>query len=266
MSKTLGGSLFVRNAIKFDYCVIEALESIYDLCDEISVLECGSDDGTQDLLQTWVDSKRNGPHKKITIELNHAWEVGRDYDRLAILADIARSKLTSDWHFMIQADEVIHESAFPVIRNLIEHNLNGYYLRRLNLFRSPDFHVRLDSNKKPCGDVVCRLAQTRFRVVGDAESIGVPDGLDSNHIREMVIFHYGYVREGAKHIAKAIDMQSWFFGPHSQPDQRIVKMREEGNIFRPEVYFSEEDVSPIPIPHPRFATALAARLRGEPQK
>lgn len=263
MAKTLGGSIFVRNAIKFGYCIIEALECLYELCDEVSILECTSDDGTQDLIQGWVDGKRNGPHKKITYERNHQWDVAENYDRLAKLADIARSKLTSDWHFMLQADEILHESAFPVIRGLIERQVNGYFCRRLNLFRSPDFHVRLDSKKKPCGDVVCRLAKTSFRVVGDAESIGVEHGCSPDHIDKMVIFHYGYVREGAKHIAKAIDMQSWFFGPHSQPDVRIVKMRDEGNVFHPEVYFSPEDVSPIPIPHPKFALALAERMRGE---
>lgn len=262
MAKTLGGSLFIRNAVQFGYCLIEALESLYALCDQVSVLECGSDDGTQELLKTWAAGKLAGP-KKLIINYDHPWKVGKDYDRLAILADIARSYLTTDWHFMLQADEVIHESAFPVIRNLIERGANGYFCRRLNLFRSPDVHVRLDSTKKPCGDVVCRLAKTPFRVVGDAESIGVEHGRDERHIDEMVIFHYGYVREGAKHIAKAIDMQSWFFGPHSTPDQRIVKMRDEGNVFHPEVYFQPEDVCPIPIPHPVFSQAYADRLRVE---
>ncbi len=262
MGKTLGGSLFVRNAIKFGYCVTEALDSLYALCDQVSVLECGSEDGTQDLIRSWAASKTD-PAKRILATYDHVWEVGKNYDRLAILADVARAQLSTDWHFMLQADEVLHESAIPVIRSLIERPVNGYFCRRLNLFRSPDVHVRLDSNKKPCGDVVCRLARTPFKVVGDAESIGVEHGRDEKHIDQMVIFHYGYVREGAKHIAKAIDMQSWFFGPHSTPDQRIVKMRDEDNKFHAEVYFSPEDVTPIPIPHPVFSRDLAARLRAE---
>lgn len=259
MPKTLGGSLFIRNAVRFGYCVIEALESLYELCDEISVLECGSDDGTDHLLREWIYSKLGG--KKIHAEFGHKWEVGEKYDRLAILANVARSKLTTDWHFMLQADEVVHESSFPVIRQLIELGPNAYFCRRFNLFTSPDVHVRLDSKKKPCGDIVCRLARIRFQVVGDAESIGVEEGRNDENIGRILIFHYGYVREGAKHIAKAIDMQSWFFGPGSQPDQRIVKMRDEGNVFHPEVYFQPEDVEPIPVPHPKFAASYAARLR-----
>jgi hypothetical protein len=263
MSKTLGGSIFVRNAIRFGYCMTEALESLYALCDEISILECGSDDGTQELIKEWVDAKRNEPHKRIILEMEHAWDVADNYTRLAVLANVARSKLSAEWHFMLQADEVLHECSIPVIRRLIELPPMGYSCRRLNLFRSPDVHIRLDSKKKPCGDVVYRLGRTSLPVFGDAESINIPDGRNDDHINEIIIFHYGYVREGAKHIAKAIDMQSWFHGPYSQPDQRIVRMRDEGNIFRPEVFFSPDDVSPIPIPHPRFSAALAERLRGE---
>ena len=263
MAQTLGGSVFVRNAIKFGYCIIESLESIYALCDEISILECGSDDGTQELLRNWIASK--GTVKKIHAEFDHPWEVAPDFNRLAILANIARSKLTTDWHFMIQADEVLHESSFGAIRFLIERPATGYYCRRLNLFRTPDHHVRLDSNKKPCGDVVCRLAKTKFPAISDAESLAIDHGLDRAHIDKIVIFHYGFVRQGSRLIAKGLDMQSWFFGKGSSPDKRIVQMHDEGDIFRPEVYFGESDVTTIPIPHPMFAQDLAVRLRSRPK-
>jgi beta-1,4-mannosyl-glycoprotein beta-1,4-N-acetylglucosaminyltransferase len=263
MAQTLGGSIFVRNAIRFGYCIIEALESLYALCDEISILECGSDDGTQALLREWIASKGTG--KKIHAEFDHPWKVAPDYSRLAILANIAKSKLTTDWHFMLQADEVIHETAFGAIRVLIERPATGYYCRRLNLFVTPDTFVRLDSNKKPCGDVVCRLAKTHFQALLDAESLAVDGGLDRSHIDKIVIFHYGFVRNGSKLIAKGLDMQSWFFGKNSTPDQRIVQMHQDGDVFRPEVYFSESDLSPIPIPHPMFSQALAVRLRAKPK-
>jgi len=260
MAKTIGGSIFIRNAIKFGYCLTEALESLYALCDEISILECGSDDGTQELIRKWVEFR--GGTKKIIAEFNHPWEVGEKWDRLAILANVARKKLSTDWHFMLQADEVLHESAIPVIRRLIETGCIAFFCRRLNLYCSPDTYIRIDlkGKGKPCGDVVCRLARTTNEVMGDAESISHPS-VSPDHIDEIVIFHYGYVREGAAHIAKAIDMQSWFFGPGSTPDQRIVAMRDKDNVFRPEVYFQENDLAKIPIPHPVYARELADRLR-----
>ena len=146
MPKTLGGSLFVRNAIKFGYCAIEALESLYALCDQVSVLECGSDDGTQELLRSWAASKRD-PAKKLIMNYDHPWAVGKEWHRLAILANVARSYLTTDWHFMLQADEVLHESSFPEIRRLIECGPVAHFCRRLNLYRSPDTHSLYDSTR-----------------------------------------------------------------------------------------------------------------------
>jgi len=42
--KTIGGSTFVWNGVKQDYCFIETLNCLYDLCDEISIVY-GGDDG-----------------------------------------------------------------------------------------------------------------------------------------------------------------------------------------------------------------------------
>lgn len=261
MAKTLGGSLFVRNAIKFGYCVIEALESLHAVCDEISVLECGSDDGTQDLIRRWV--AKNSGTKAIKVEYDHPWVVADNYTRLAVLANVARAKLSTDWHFMLQADEVIHESSFETIRHLVNlDSVGAYFCRRLNLYRSPDTCIRFDLTRKgkPCSDVVVRLARTSCPVLGDAESLGGPPETNPDHIDRVVIFHYGYVREGSKHIDKAIDMQSWFHGPGATPDQRIVRMKEAGGYFDAGVFFDAEDVMPIPIPHPVFSRDLAKRL------
>lgn len=257
--KSIGGSIFVRNAIKFGYCIIEALESLNALCDQISILECGSDDGTDELLRKWVEAH---PDKKVIYTPGHRWDVAQDYKRLSILANVARERLTTNWHFMLQADEVLHEKSIPVIRHLAEHGTSAAYLcRRLNLFVSPDTFVRLDSNKKPCGDALVRFAKLNCPAIGDAEGLGVQSPANQAHLDDIVIFHYGYVREGQKHIDKAIDMQGWFFGPGSTPDKRIVAMRNDGNKFRPEVFFGSGDLAPIPLPHPIFSSALADRLR-----
>jgi hypothetical protein len=257
--KLIGGSIFVRNAIKFGYCITEALDSLYALCDQISILECGSDDGTEELIRGWVDAHQD---RDIIYTQGHKWDVAKDYRRLAILANVAREKLSTPWHFMLQADEVLHERSIPVLRHLAEHGKSQAYLcRRLNLFVTPDTFVRLDSQKKPCGDALVRFARLSCLAIGDAEGLGVHNPANQAHLDDIVIFHYGYVREGQKHIDKAIDMQGWFFGPGSTPDQRIVAMRSDGNKFKPEVFFGKDDLSPIPMPHPVFSAAMAERLR-----
>jgi glycosyltransferase involved in cell wall biosynthesis len=68
----VSGFTFVRNAVKFDYPIIEAISSILSLCDEFIVLVGNSDDGTRELIagiqsnkikivdSVWDDSLREG--------------------------------------------------------------------------------------------------------------------------------------------------------------------------------------------------------------
>lgn len=99
------GFTFVRNAIVYDYPIVEAIQSILPLCDEVVVAVGNSDDDTLKLIQsiapgkvriietTWDDSLREGG-RVLAVETDKAFQ--------AISED-------SDWAFYIQGDEVIHE-------------------------------------------------------------------------------------------------------------------------------------------------------------
>src|SRR5208282_5743966 len=108
---SLGGSIFVRNAIKYDYCVEASILSILPVCDPVVVLDCQSDDGTTELLRDLASK-----HPQIQLTENVLWECAPNYQRLSMLANQAIAKLNTDWHFMIQADEVLHENSIPYIR------------------------------------------------------------------------------------------------------------------------------------------------------
>jgi len=47
----VSGFTFVRNAIKFDYPIVESITSILDLCDEVVVMVGNSEDSTRELIQ-----------------------------------------------------------------------------------------------------------------------------------------------------------------------------------------------------------------------
>ena len=112
----ISGFTFVRNAVKFDYPVVEAITSILPLCDEFIVCLGNSDDDTEELIKSiasekikiipsvWDDSTR-ADGRILAIETNKAFD--------AIAAD-------SDWAFYIQADEVVHEKYLPVIKLAME--------------------------------------------------------------------------------------------------------------------------------------------------
>lgn len=106
------GFSFIRNGIKLDYPIVEAIQSILPICDEFVVAVGNSEDKTLALIKAidplkikiietiWDDSLReNGA--VLAIETNKAFK--------------AISK-ESDWAFYIQGDEVIHEKYLPVIQ------------------------------------------------------------------------------------------------------------------------------------------------------
>lgn len=105
------GFTFVRNAIKYDYPVVESIRSILPLCDDFVVAVGKSEDHTLSMIQAidpkkikiletiWDDSLREGG-KVLAIETNKAFQ---------------EVPASSDWAFYLQADEVIHEKYWDSI-------------------------------------------------------------------------------------------------------------------------------------------------------
>ena len=55
----VSGFTFVRNAIKFDYPIVEAISSILPICDEFVVAVGKSEDGTLELVKSISSDKIN---------------------------------------------------------------------------------------------------------------------------------------------------------------------------------------------------------------
>ncbi|MCL2097149.1 MAG: hypothetical protein FWH23_00115 [Bacteroidales bacterium] len=136
----VSGFTFVRNAIKYDYPVIEAISSMLPLCNEFVVCVGNSDDETLALVESiasdkikivhsvWDDSLREGG-RVLAVETDKAFD--------AVAAD-------SDWAFYIQADEVVHEQYLPVIKQAMEDhqenkNVEGLLFNYMHFFGSYDY-------------------------------------------------------------------------------------------------------------------------------
>ncbi len=253
MKQILGGSIFAHNAVKYDYCLREAIASLCYTCDHVVALtpvEC--EDGTFELMQEIAPQYSN-----LQIIKQGNWECNPDKHRLSTLANLAKDLLPSEcnWHFMLQADEVLHESAKDQIRKAISLNAGkGYRCRRINLWGDFDHYINFQSRFRPCGDAVCRLAIRSSKAVGDAESLDAysHDASCMSFVDKIVLFHYGFVRNPIVMCDKIIDMQSWFFGPGGQPDQRVVKNKKEHGSFQPFDSIPRSECVPISISHPVF--------------
>jgi hypothetical protein len=136
----VSGFTFIRNAVKYDYPIREAILSILPLCDEFIVMLGKSEDNTRELIEsiksnrikifesTWDDTLREGG-KVLALETDKA------LDKIA--AD-------SDWAFYIQADEVFHEHGTAAVKDAMEkyhksQKVEGLLLNYRHFYGSYDF-------------------------------------------------------------------------------------------------------------------------------
>lgn len=135
----VAGFTFVRNAIKYDYPIVEAIQSILSICDLMVVAVGNSEDNTLELIQSinsqkiqiietvWDDSLREGG-RVLAMETDKAFRaIPEEYD----------------WAFYIQGDEVVHENDLPTIRNAMERNLSNVKVDGL-LFHYRHFYGSYD--------------------------------------------------------------------------------------------------------------------------
>ncbi len=190
----VAGFSIIRNAQKFDYPVIEAINSILPICDVFYISVGQSDDETKALVQSiqspklviidtiWDDSLREGG-KVLAVETNKVFDV--------IPAEY-------DWCFYIQSDEVIHENYLPIIKSNMERyvgqkEVQGLLFKYLHFYGHYDFigagrnwyrnEIRIIRNDK------------NIRSYKDAQGFRT---IDNQKLKvkamEAEVYHYGWVK------------------------------------------------------------------------
>jgi glycosyltransferase involved in cell wall biosynthesis len=189
------GFAIIRNAVKLDYPVVEAIRSILPLCDEVVVAVGNSEDNT-------IDVVRNIDLKKIRV-VETVWDdVQREGGRvLALETDKAFAAVSSDadWCFYIQADEVLHEKYIPVVRKAMQTWLNDPRVEGL-LFNYRHFYGSYDY----VGDS-WKWYRREIRIVRNDKAIFSyrdaqgfrkrPNEKLRVKLMNAEIYHYGWVRE-----------------------------------------------------------------------
>lgn len=236
--KTLGGTLFCYNAVKHDYCVVEAIQCLKEFCDKVVVVDAGSNDGTLDLIMPLAND-----HCKIVVV--DEWDQQHGREKLNYFTNKAIQLLDTDYNFNLQADEIVHEDSYAWIRKAMEDGQEGYLCRRYNLWVDPYHMLNVEQSRKPCSTEVVRLAQTHCPSVGDAESLHANSAY-IDYLDKIEIFHMGFVRKREVMKSKIIHMQKDVF-EMADYDRRLDKHEQ----FEPMDYFKPEDVIPIHKPLPK---------------
>lgn len=187
----VSGFSFIRNAIKYDYPVVESVTSILPVCHEFIIAVGDSEDGTADLI-------RSIPSEKVKI-VPTVWDpsLNKGGEILAQQTDIALSHCTGDWCFYIQADEVMHEKYLPSVKSAMERYLMDNRIQGL-LFKYRHFY----GSYKYYG-TSRRWYRNEVRIIRN--NTGISSYKDAQGFRlngkkltvkpvDAYIYHYGWVR------------------------------------------------------------------------
>ncbi|MCH9016054.1 MAG: hypothetical protein IH877_10255 [Gemmatimonadetes bacterium] len=109
----VSGVTIVRDAVRLDFPIVEAVQSVLPLVDEMVVNVGRSADGTLQLLCETLT------HRKVQI-VEREWGDNRDGRVLAIETQAAFDLVQGDWVVYVQADEVLHESGVPALRSAMQ--------------------------------------------------------------------------------------------------------------------------------------------------
>lgn len=187
------GFTFIRNAVKNDYPVIEAITSILPLCDEFIVAHGDSSDNTLNLVKGIGSDKI-----KIiqTVWNSDVREGGRVFAEETDKAFAAISADT-DWAFYIQGDECVHEKYLPVIRKEMELNLNdsqveGLLFNYVHFYGSYDYYA--DSRQWYRREIRVLKKNDGVRSYRDAQGFRINGRKIKVKLIDACIYHYGWVK------------------------------------------------------------------------
>lgn len=237
---TLGGLFWVRNGIEFDYCFEQSLQALKELCDQVVIVDVGSTDGTAEVLRKYEDEKT-----MIVYLDKEEWGKQQGRELIAYYQNFALSFLDTDYYILEQPDEIIHEDCFPAIREAIATGGEAFYCTRINLWRDANSYINVEPERQPCSTQVIRIAKTKYKSVGDGESVEAI--ANPSFIDKIRIYHYGFVRDKNVMKSKVHNMQVNVFRL-SEHDPKLDK----AEVFDWSLWFNESELSPITEPHPKF--------------
>lgn len=205
----VSGFTFIRNALKLDYPIKEAILSILPLCDEVIVAIGNSEDGTRKYIEEigsdkiriidtiWNDTLRKGG-VVLALETDKA---------------LAAVNPKADWCIYVQGDECYHEEDFDVIKREMlkwkdDKKVEGLLFNYRHFYGSYDYLA--DSRS---------WYRHEIRIIKN--NIGVSSWKDAQGFRingrklkvkklDATISHYGWVRPPEFMMAKNVEASKYW--------------------------------------------------------
>jgi hypothetical protein len=248
----ISGFTIIKNAVKSDYPVVEAIRSILPVVDEMIVLIGDSEDDTLALIQSIDDPK---------IKIHHSvWDknLRRGGTVLAVETNKALQLIDkkSDWAFYIQGDELVHEKFHPaIIKACIDYKddlrVQGLLFKYLHFYGSYDYVG--DSRQWYLNEV--RIIRNDPAITAYKDAQGFRVGKKKLLVKriEAYVYHYGFVKT-PEQMKKKIKNVSQFW----HVDEEIVDLLKQPDYYDFENEF--DSLQPFTDTHPAVMQERIKRL------
>jgi hypothetical protein len=219
------GFSFIRNAVKYDYPIVEAILSALPLCDDFVIAVGKSEDATLDLIRgigspkiriietVWDDALReNGA--ALAAETNKAY---------AAIAD------DSDWALYIQGDEALHEDGYDNIRRAMlrwkdDLRVDGLLFDYRHFFGSYDYVG--DSPRWYRNEI--RVVRKNRQIYSYRDAQGFRKNNDEKlNVKpaNAFIHHYGWVKHPANMKSKMVALSA-FYHDDAYMEEFVAKVED----------------------------------------
>ncbi len=227
----VSGFTLLRNGVEFDYPFEESTRSLLPLVDEL-IINVGS--GTDETLQRVRALQRESGGKIIVFESD--WklddpELRKGGQILSEQTNLALERCSGEWCVYLQADEVLHEQDYAILRQSLElahkdQRIEALVFDYIHFYGSYGVHQRTRSAYRR--EVRAFKRASLARSIGDAQSFRKPDGSKLRAVRcGARVFHYGWVRTPEAMRSKTEFMDSLYHGSvglHTGDNYRYKKV------------------------------------------
>lgn len=221
----VAGFTFIRNALKFDFPVVEAITSVLPLCDLFVVAVGDSEDDTLELI------RRIDPQKIRIVETvwNSSLVSGG-----AVYADETNKAFDVipegfDWCFYIQGDEVLHEKYLEPVRQAMQKwadhpEVEGLLFRYRHFFGTFDYTG--DSRRWYRREIRVVRNDKKIRSYRDAQGFRRNGQKLAVVAVDAEIYHYGWVRHPRDMQQKIEEVRRFYHGISETEARHIAGQRE----------------------------------------
>ena len=215
----------IYNAVKYDFPVKACLDSVLEGADEFILTVC--EDSEDDTVEFCKQLAAEEPRLKLIFDV---WRTSPDekYTNMTRLANRAIDESKSEWFWSLDMDEIMPIGESQRLRGVLEQQP-----KNVNAVSTRFYHLYFDTNQHITGklyDRSNRVARKGTGWVSDLDGCGLGKGKPDLAASDIVIVHYGYLREIGVHLQKEIRFQTDLYKDGvggMWPDQRLVDFEKQ---------------------------------------